>query len=95
MHVKCSMLFSKVKNFNIRFKSLAYAGEPSVTPVANTSLTYDDSNTKFSPKAAPVFSEIDNLVMNFKSGFPPSLRNPINDGKIDQYLYSAWNLLYL
>ncbi|KAI0702317.1 hypothetical protein BC835DRAFT_108286 [Cytidiella melzeri] len=32
LHVKCSLLFSKVKNFNIRFKSLAFAGDASVTP---------------------------------------------------------------
>ncbi|KAI0094085.1 hypothetical protein BDY19DRAFT_1053457 [Irpex rosettiformis] len=91
LHVKCSMLFSKVKNFNIRFKSLAYAGDPSyaLTAVGN------DNPPKAPPKTTAAFISLDNLIAEFKTRFPPRFRNPVIDGKLNHYLYSACNLLHI
>ncbi|KAI0345199.1 hypothetical protein BDW22DRAFT_1482423 [Trametopsis cervina] len=93
MYIKASMLFSKVKNFNIRFKSLAYSGDASVTPMLD--INNNDGLLKYSPRTTPLFLELDNLVLTFKNKFPAHLKNPVVNGKVDYYLYSAWNILHI
>ena len=93
MFVKCSMLISRVKNFNLRFKALAYAGDPSVIPPTGTNLR--DGLENFYPKDTPAFRELDELVSSFKASFPLHMKNPMTDDKLDGYLYSAWNMAHL
>ncbi len=85
------MLFSQIKNFNIRFKSLAYAGDPRYAPATNG----EGNALKDPPKTTTAFVELDNLIDEFKSKIPARFKNPIVDGKLDHYLYSAWNLVHL
>ena len=92
MFVKCSILISKVKNFNLRFKALAYAGDPSVIP---PSATLNGNLENFYPKDTPAFRELDELLSSFKASFPPSMKNPMVHQKLDAYLYAAWNMTHL
>ncbi|KAJ3541142.1 hypothetical protein NM688_g6125 [Phlebia brevispora] len=93
MFVKCSILISRVKNFNLRFKSLAYTGDPSVIPPTTNPLSGGLEN--FYPKDTPAFRELDELVSSFKASFPPDMKSPMTDDKLDPYLYSAWNMAHL
>ena len=80
-----------MKNFNIRFKSLAYAGDPGHTPVP-----VDGCGPYTDPaKTTLAFIELDDLVADFKNKFPSRYRNPLVEGKLDHYLNSAWNLLHM
>ena len=83
------MLISRVKNFNLRFKALAYSGDPSVAPPAGLTNTNMED---FHPKETPAFRELDELVSTFKAGFPPHMKDPMVDGKLDGYLYTALNM---
>lgn len=93
MYIKCSLLISRIKTFNVRYKSLAFAGDPSVVPITDSNT--DTGNFKASPRTSPMFLELDNLILSFKNKFPAHLKNPCADGKVDYYLYSAWNVLHL
>lgn len=93
MYVKCSLLLSKIKSFNLRYKALAFAGDPAVAPILDPAV--DMGPFKNSPRTTTMFLELDNLLLTFKNKFPTNLKNPITDGKLDYYLYSAWNILHL
>lgn len=93
MYIKCSLLMSRVKNFNTRYKALAFAGDPSVVPVIDGNS--ESGNFRTSPRTSPMFLELDNLILTFKNKFPAHLKTPFADDKIDFYLYSAWNILHL
>lgn len=93
LYVKCGLLISRVKNFNLRFKSLAYAGDPSVMPPMSKPLV--GGLEDFHPKETPAFRELDELLSSFKVSFPPDMKSPMIDGKLDSYLYSSWNMIHL
>ncbi len=92
---KASILISRVKNFNLRFKSLAYTGDPSVIPPNMKSIDASGGLENFNPKDTPGFRELDLLITSFKASFPPHMKNPMKDDKLDAYLYSAWNIVHL
>ncbi|PSR81917.1 hypothetical protein PHLCEN_2v6212 [Hermanssonia centrifuga] len=92
---KASILISRVKNFNLRFKSLAYTGDPSVISPNMKSLDASGGLENFNPKDTPGFRDLDQLVTSFKASFPPHMKNPMKDDKLDAYLYSAWNVVHL
>ncbi|CCL98861.1 uncharacterized protein FIBRA_00868 [Fibroporia radiculosa] len=84
MYVKACMLLSRVKSFNARFRAKLYAGDPSMA-------TYNESDT-FKPKdmrTSPAFQELTTLIGKFKDSFPAHLRNPVENGLVDSYLFSA------
>ena len=93
MFAKCSLLISKVKNFNLRFKALAYSGDPTVIPPTAADLSGGLEN--FYPKDTPAFKELDELVSSFKASFPPHMKEPVVDGKLDCYLYTTLNMANL
>ncbi|KAF7791287.1 hypothetical protein EIP86_002301 [Pleurotus ostreatoroseus] len=93
LYVKCGMLISRVKNFNLRFKSLAYQGDPSVLPPVTSPLTNGLEN--FNPKETRAFRDIDELLNSFKSSFPSEMKSPMTDDKLDPYLYSTLNMVNL
>ena len=93
LFTKCSILISRVKNFNLRFKGLAYAGDPTVVPPEGLRLSGNLEN--FYPRDTPAFKELDELVSSFKASFPSHLKEPTIDGKLDGYLYSALNMANL
>lgn len=93
MYIKCSLLFSRIKHFNLRFKALAFAGDPSVVPISETN--GERGTFTGSPRTSPLFLELDNLILTFKNRFPTHMKTPFADGNIDHYLYSAWNILHL
>ena len=87
------MLISRVKNFNLRFKALAYAGDPTVLPPDGAKLS--GGLETFYPKDTPAFRELDELVSSFKASFPARMKQPVVEGKLDHYLYCSLNMANL
>ena len=94
MYIKGSILLSRVKSFNLRFRAKLYLGDPAYT----FSPTYTEVWEKSSDEALDVatdprrtsgFIEIDHIASMFRQSFPLHLRSPIHDGRVDSHLYTA------
>ncbi|KAI0931896.1 hypothetical protein AcW1_000826 [Taiwanofungus camphoratus] len=88
LYIKSTMLLSRVKNFNLRFRSKYYAGDPSIVTQYNTTKGVDCLDPG-DARQTPAFIELDELVTSFKSSFPPHLRNPIKDNAVNPHLFAA------
>lgn len=94
LYIKASILLSRVKCFNLRFRAKRYMGDPAYT----YSPTYAEVWEKESDEARDVatdprrtsgFIEIDHIASMFRQSFPLHLRSPIRDGRVDSHLYTA------
>lgn len=85
---KASILLSKVKNFNLRYRARYFAKDLDFTPTTTAPERPSNSNV-LDPRSTPAFIEVYGLVSNFKSSFPPDMRNPINGNVVDVHLFTA------
>lgn len=92
--VKASIILSKVKNFNLRYRARYFAEDPDYTPTTKTHTRLPGAET-MDPRSCPAFLEIDDLVSRFKSSFPPDLRNPINGNVVDVHLFTACTIPHM
>jgi len=90
--VKASIILSKVKIFNLRFRARYFAKDSDYTPTANVPLPGSDA---LDPRSTPAFTEVDNLVSNFRNSFPSDLRNPINGNVVDIHLFTACTIPHM
>ena len=86
--VKASVLLSKVKNFNIRYRARYFAKDLDYTPTVAAPARLPGSDV-LDPRSTPAFIEVENLVNNFRGSFPPDMRNPISGGVVDVHLFTA------
>lgn len=89
LYIKASILLSKVKTYNLRFR-WKFFHSPDGTPSSSTNgAAFDPAN--FDATATLEFQQLDQLVANFRPSFPAQMRSPIvGDGDIvDPYLYTA------
>lgn len=84
LYIKATTLLSRAKNFNLRFRSRHYAGDPACGT--------DTFGEIVDPRSTQAFKDLDSLVLAFRSSFPLNLKNPIIDSVVDPHLYCA--LLY-
>ncbi|PCH33848.1 hypothetical protein WOLCODRAFT_94323 [Wolfiporia cocos MD-104 SS10] len=91
LYVKSAMLLSRVKNFNLRFRSRHHAGDPAATVPPESKIRTD---AKDDTRATPAFIELDRLVTLFKASIPGHLRNPVSE-QVDPHLFSAWSAAHL
>ncbi|KAI0068330.1 hypothetical protein BV25DRAFT_563442 [Artomyces pyxidatus] len=92
LYVKGAMLLSRVKAFNMRFRSKRHNDDPSFVygpPYATMWETEPQHDGQDDPRRTPAFVEIDHLATMFRQTFPFALRNPVPDGMVDSHLYSA------
>jgi hypothetical protein len=94
LYIKGTMLLSRVKAFNVRFRAKRFMGDPAYTysPTYTEVWEKDSDETRDAtadPRRTPAFIEIDHIASMFKQSFPLHLRNPIRDGCVDSHLYSA------
>lgn len=88
LYVKSSLLVSKVKLFNLRFRAKCYAGDPkmslnqTVSPIGQLPEDID-------PRQTEGFKEIDVLVHSFVDSFPRDFKDPVKDGVVDAHLLVA------
>lgn len=82
---------SRVKNFNLRFRSRFYAGDPTVTSFVlfPTPCEPSLSTDPVDPRCTPAFRELDDLVAAFRGSFPSNLKDPIINNVVDSHLYTT------
>lgn len=92
--VKASIILSRVKNFNLRYRARRFAKDLDYIPTANAPVRLPNSDM-LDPRSTPAFIEVENLVSNFRSSFPPDLRNPINGNVVDVHLFTACTIPHM
>jgi hypothetical protein len=84
LYIKGSILISRVKTFNLRFRARHFAGD------ATVSNEYQTSSERADPRGSQAFIELDCTIDSFTSTFPGRCRNPIMNNIVDSHLYTAW-----
>lgn len=92
MYIKVTILLSKVKTFNLRFKWKHYTGDASVISPTNSP---SDNPNVIDIKEAPAFRELEETVAKLKASWPIHLKNPIDGHAVDPYLYVACMIPHL
>ncbi|RDX50427.1 hypothetical protein OH76DRAFT_1402463 [Lentinus brumalis] len=93
LHVKATMLLSKIKQFNCRYKARKHRGDPDYQPDPNglPGLPRPGLGLTTTTRA---FRELDDLIVTFRESFPPHLRDPMAGGTIDGSLLTALSSTY-
>ena len=90
LYIKSSVVMSRVKTFNLRFRAKNYAGDPMMVPPLGTIGSEQSSTAQYiDPRETLGFKEIDALVESFVPSFPRHLRHPIKDNVLDTHLLLA------
>ncbi|KAL0579098.1 hypothetical protein V5O48_002881 [Marasmius crinis-equi] len=89
LYVKTSIITSKVKGFNMRFRARHFAGDESVIPV-NSVL-----NEPIDPRDTRSFIELDRIISDFHSTIPSHLQHPIQRGVVDCILVAVMAIPHL
>ncbi|KAH9947919.1 hypothetical protein B0H21DRAFT_736146 [Amylocystis lapponica] len=86
LYIKSTILLSRVKNFNLRFRSKYHAGDPAtLSPSTNA---VEDAEF-FDVRKTPAFIEIDELVAAFLASFPLHLKHPVRGHLVHSHLFTA------
>ncbi|KAF8832430.1 hypothetical protein HHX47_DHR1002027 [Lentinula edodes] len=86
LYIKASILLSKVKTFNLRFRAKHFSGD------GEGSLSYNTfrADEPVDPRNTMSFIDLDGTVTSFIATFPSHLRNPLTkDEKMDCTLFAA------
>lgn len=93
LYIKGCMLLSRVKVYNLRFRSKRFVGDPAFTYASTYAEAWekvDEGKDKAAdPRRTAGFLEIDHIASMFRQSFPLYLRNPIRDSSVDSHLYTA------
>ncbi|KAI0922370.1 hypothetical protein AcV7_005920 [Taiwanofungus camphoratus] len=88
LYIKSSVLLSRVKNFNSRFRAKYYAGDPSVVSYYDTAQGMGHMEPK-DIRSTHAFIELDQLIIAFQACFPAHFRSPVQDNTVNPHLFSA------
>jgi hypothetical protein len=96
LYIKGTILMSRVKVFNHRFRARHFAGDVTVASLGATlpgcsegTVQVETAERGVDPRGSPAFIELDGYVSSFRSSFPSHLRNPIVGDVVDNHLYTA------
>lgn len=90
LYIKSSVVMSRVKTFNLRFRARNYAGDPMMVPPRGSAASELPSTAQYiDPRQTPGFIEIDSLVESFIPSFPRHLRDPVRENILDVHLLLA------
>ena len=92
--VKASIILSKVKTFNLRYRARYFAKDLDYVPTATAPIGLPNPDA-MDPRSTPAFVEVDSLVSSFRSSFPPDMRNPINGNVVDVHLFTACTIPHM
>ncbi|GBE77868.1 hypothetical protein SCP_0107500 [Sparassis crispa] len=94
LYVKSSILLSRVKNFNCRFRARHHTKDP-----ATMSPTNSPDNTGRSDftdiRKTPAFMELDDLIIAFKASFPQHMKDPMESHGVDAHLFISLTASHL
>ncbi|KAJ3879074.1 hypothetical protein F5051DRAFT_404027 [Lentinula edodes] len=86
LYIKASILLSKVKTFNLRFRAKHFSGDGE----GNLSYNTFRADEPVDPRNTMSFIDLDGTVTSFIATFPSHLRNPLTkDEKMDCTLFAA------
>lgn len=91
--VKASVILSKVKNFNLRYRARCFAKDPDYIPTVKAPTQMNSE--VMDPRSCSAFIELDDLVSSFRSSFPSDLRNPIIGNVVDIHLFTACTIPHM
>ncbi|KIL70734.1 hypothetical protein M378DRAFT_194984 [Amanita muscaria Koide BX008] len=86
LYIKSSILMSRVKTFNLRFRARHSTGDATVASVSQ------ETSERVDPRHSPAFIELDYIIDSFTATFPSRCRNPIMNNILDSHLYTAWQM---
>lgn len=89
LFIKASILMSKVKCFNLRFRAKNFAGDPQMQTPSNNLHPHQQTQAYIDPRESEGFKEIDSLVSAFVSSFPRGWNDPVRDGIVDVHMLLA------
>ncbi|KAI0307712.1 hypothetical protein B0F90DRAFT_1676459 [Multifurca ochricompacta] len=94
LYVKGSILLSRVKAYNLRFRAKRFTGDPACAYASSYAEVWEKDSDEArdgaaDPRRTSGFIEIDHIASMFRQSFPHQLRNPIRDGSVDSHLYTA------
>ncbi|TDL28499.1 hypothetical protein BD410DRAFT_227200 [Rickenella mellea] len=89
LYVKASMLLSKVKTFNLRFRTRNFAGDPDMTVLPGTPDLQEENGQRIDPRATKAFQSIDKLVETFVENFPRGFNDAVVNNLVDTHLFTA------
>ena len=97
LYTKSAILITRVKNFNVRYRSLYYTGhssmwDPSKSPEVRDTAEQRkllDGLQNIDPRGSKAFKDLDVLVSSFTSSFPHQFTHPVKNGRVDALLYSV------
>ncbi|KAF9069143.1 Prephenate dehydratase-domain-containing protein [Rhodocollybia butyracea] len=85
LYIKASILLSKVKTFNLRFRAKHFSGD------GEDSLSYGTfcPDEPVDPRNSMTFIDLDGTVTSFMTTFPSHLRSPVDKNKVNCTLFAA------
>ncbi|KAI0361291.1 hypothetical protein OH77DRAFT_1544576 [Trametes cingulata] len=86
LHVKATMLLSRVKVFNGRYNAKRHLGDPAMVPNPAGIPGMPFPNLV---QSTPAFVELDRLIGAFLQSLPPGHKDPLANGVIDTSLFTA------
>ncbi|KAJ3750260.1 hypothetical protein DFH05DRAFT_1466621 [Lentinula detonsa] len=92
LYIKASILLSKVKTFNLRFRAKHFSGD------GESSYSYNTfrPDEPVDPRNTMAFIDLDGTVTSFIATFPSQLRNPLTkDEKMDCTLFAAMAMAHV
>ncbi|KAH8120305.1 hypothetical protein DFH11DRAFT_1559424 [Phellopilus nigrolimitatus] len=90
LYIKASIVMSRVKTFNLRFRAKNFAGDLTMVPPPGSTTADQCATAQYiDPRETSGFKEIDHLVSSFVSSFPRGFRDPVQDGVLDIHLLLA------
>ncbi|KAI0257655.1 hypothetical protein BJV78DRAFT_1116422 [Lactifluus subvellereus] len=94
LYIKGTILLSRVKAYNLRFRSKRFTGDPAFAYASTYAEVWEKDSDEArdgaaDPRRTSGFIEIDHITSMFRQSFPLHLRNPIRDGSVDSHLYTA------
>ncbi|KAF9532023.1 hypothetical protein CPB83DRAFT_848212 [Crepidotus variabilis] len=87
LFIKGTILISRVKAFNLRFRAKHFSGDPSVANAFDGISPHPSE--PIDPRGSMAFVELDEIVVSFRAKFPRNLKDPINNNVVDSHLYTT------
>ncbi|KAI0375308.1 hypothetical protein BV20DRAFT_933614, partial [Pilatotrama ljubarskyi] len=86
LHVKATMLLSRVKVFNGRYNAKRHLGDPAMepNPAGIAGMPFKDL-----VQSSPAFVELDRLILAFLHSLPTQCKDPFSGSIIDASLFTA------
>ncbi|KAG9314447.1 hypothetical protein JVU11DRAFT_5244 [Chiua virens] len=83
LYIKVMMIISRIKNFNNRFRIMENLGDPGSKPTRMNRWNEPDV------RSTSTFSQLDDLIVSFRSSLPHDFMDPFVNSSIDVHLYTT------